>query len=351
MLRFCTHFRLRNLVAAAGLLFLLGSCSSPSDEGDDGCTDLGVSKDLVRVMYWGEVTPGEYRPNQGFPTSFVRMPLWYRDDAILVYTAAFFGGPMVRGIFEVKINPQTYSLVGVEPAHFPYPILTFDYLASSEQLLLAYTTSAGIFEVALARVQGADIVSDSVIVDASRVPWSAQADGSGRIVYYSAGASPGFFEAGTDSLLLSLILTPTDALGFDCTADTLYFGQTIGAYSAARSAVLHKDLSTDNPPVVFADLEGEFVSVRADAKGRVLACTYFWGDTDTPPGSRVYQVDVTSGTTHLLDTRTHASGCRFVISDFASWSPDGSAFAFSASSFSGEQDLWPRSLWVHKRPR
>ena len=348
---------LRKLLSAAvWVLLIVGGCSSPTDDNYGGCPHTGLNEALVPVLYWGYSFPDDgYRANEGMPVSSITQPLWYRDDAILVNSGVQVGGSWVAGIFRVNIDPQSYQFVSVEPAGFPIPIRNFDYVPSTQQLLITYGSSDPSREAALAHFEGDEIIVDSVLVDASRAPWCARADDAGRIVYYRIGSSPGFFGVGTgangDSLLVSVVLDSRDASGFDLVLDSLYFGRTDGPSNDPHAIILQGDLAGGGQPVSFVELPGRFVSVRADGMGHVLVCTDYWGNDTIAPGGRVHVIDVASGTATRLDTRTQTVDCLTYVATFAAWSPDGHAFAFSSSAFSGEGDHWPPSLWVCKQPR
>jgi hypothetical protein len=46
--------------------------------------------------------------------------------------------------------------------------------------------------------------------------------------------------------------------------------------------------------------------------------------------------------------RTKTWDCRFIVNDHASWSPDGTDFAFAAGSFDGEGGRDPLTLWIYR---
>jgi hypothetical protein len=157
---------------------------------------------------------------------------------------------------------------------------------------------------------------------------------------YLAGAG----RVAGDRVLVPVSLAVGEGGAFDVDGNTLVFGRTIEAESI-RAVILAYDIATGDAPRVVADLPGRFVSASLSAGGCVLVCTTSYAAAS--PFSNVVRVlDLETGNSRVISTRTHVSKCRHVISDFACWSPVGTAFAFSGAAFTFERDLFPRSLWI-----
>jgi hypothetical protein len=147
--------------------------------------------------------------------------------------------------------------------------------------------------------------------------------------------------SGSDSLIHSIGLLPSDARGFDVAGGKLCFGFTDATYNTQFYVI---DLLDSQTPRRVGEIEGSFVSVGIDPTG---SCAIVSTEVIRPePGSIVGIVDLQAESYRRIDVRTRP--CSFMTADFASWNPQSGAFAFSAGGFTGEGDVFPRQLWIKR---
>lgn len=304
-------------------------------------------------MYWGNVSPSQDEPNQGDPTGNVNYPLWYAPNAILMSSAKRENGNVVRGIFDVEIDPASLSFRSIRTFAFPYLIRNFDFNPSAGEFLVTFSLSASNAQVVRCVAAEPILAVVDTLLDESWLPRRARFAGpGGPVIAYAtdpATTEAGFYSlsdgATGDSLLLAIDLSIRDALGFDAGAGKLVFGVTKLTNGAPSTELFLLELGGNNVAQSIANLPRAFVSADIDPIGaRAVVCT--WDGYADPPGSTVYVVDLVSGQFVPVAVRTYPVG--FVLASFASWSPQDQGFAFSAGGFSGEGDVFPRELWVKK---
>jgi hypothetical protein len=331
-------------VGAVGVAFV--ACDSVTDGG--GCDEQPISRYLKRIMYWGTVAAGQDEPNQGTETGDIYQPIWHRPDRILVRTARVDAGAVVRGIFEVSVDSLTQSFQGVSTFAFPFLIRDFDYDPATAEFAVTFSRDpVNIQTVRALAIEPSLVVVDTVLNESWYPRAARYAEGGGLFVYARSPVTQaaGFYflanpPLSVDSLLYAVDLSIPDARGFDVAAGELCFGVTNGL----ETQVSVIDLAGDRQPRKLATIDGSFVSVCVNPSGTcaVVSTEVFAPD----PGSIVGILDLATGSFSRVDVRTRL--CGFVIADFASWDPAGKMFAFSASGFTGESQVYPRQLWARR---
>jgi hypothetical protein len=288
------------------------------------------------------------------PSTNIRLPQWYVGDRVFIVSSILVDGETVRGVFDVEIDPATYSFRSVTPVTFPHLVFGFDYENVTDEFLVTYSEAPGLMAVTRAERVDSILQVTDVVADNSWMPDGARGtgDGTGAIVY---GTDPttqirGFHRltwspTPTDSLVFAIDLSPSDGRGFDVWNNQVAFGVTSGSFASARTAILLLKTRTSDPPYVVADLKGNFVAAAIDPSGACVAvCHQIVGDPYTEPGDRVTIVSLADGSATPVSIKVRP--CTFSIADFVSWSPSGNALAVSAGSFTGEGGSYPRELWV-----
>lgn len=336
--RVCTGVLIGTLSVAA--------CDSSTDGGR--CEDDSISPNLKRIMYWGEVEPDHWEPNQGIEAGGIFHPVWYADDSILVHTGKLDHGVDVVGIFNVAIDPATYSFRGVESYAFADVIRDYDYDPPTGDFAITFSKTPSDIQTVSARVAGDSLVAGNTILDASWFPLAARfVSSADEIVAYAHDPSTlinGFYyvsriSPSSDSLLHAIDLSVSDARGFDIAAGTMCFGRTDLA-GGGMSTISVINLNGDQTPRIVATLKGAFVSASVHPAG---SCAVVSVSDLSEPGSVVGLLDLASGSFTRLDVQTRP--CTFATADFASWNPTGDAFSFSAGGFDGEGGEFARQLW------
>ncbi|HEX5132040.1 MAG TPA: hypothetical protein VFX92_06095 [Candidatus Krumholzibacteria bacterium] len=338
--------RLNALVVGGALpLMALGflSCDSPGDGGKVS----PLSGDLIRVMYWGNVSPVQDEANFGTPTGNVRYPQWYSPDAILVVSAKLEDPGVVRGLFDVRIDPATRAYKSVTPYSFGHVVRNFDTHPAGGEMLVTMSVDPMSLQTVRCILAAPSLAVVDTVVDGSWLPvctrYAGPSTGIATYALTPPGDTPGFYyraqEGEEDSLILAVDLGLSDANGFDADEEKVVFGVT----SPSFETNLHIVTLASRKDTVVATLPGEFVSVAISPAGdRAIVCTFeLFGSA---PGSRIVVVNLQTGKSAPVGVRTHEFGD--VLAEFPSWDPSGNAFAFSGSGFTGEGDVYPRELWV-----
>jgi len=329
--------------AALAIVCFLG-CDIISDD----CDDRPFLPQLKRVMYWGYVSADHWEANQGVEIGNVYHPVWHAEDRIFVHTARVVHGEGAVGIFNVMIDPATWAFRGIRTLASPHVSRDYDYEPSTGDFALTFSFTPVDIQTIWARAAGDSLEAGATIRDASWYPLCARFVDADAMVLYAhnpATSINGFYfvsreESDLDSLLYSVDLSEADARGFDVTAGTLCFGET--DLSGRPKAVIRViDITSDPNPRYVTTLDAVFVSACVHPNGTCAIISVY---DPRRPGNVVGLVDLESGA--FTEINIHTRPCAFPIADYASWNPDGDAFAFSASAFNGEGALYPRQLWV-----
>jgi hypothetical protein len=320
-------------------------CDDPNDGGKLHPRD----KDLVRVMYWGNVSPTQDEPNQGTPTGKIWYPQWYAADAILVHSSKLEDPGILRGLFKVDIDPATFAFRGVSSYAFPDLIRNFDVTSDAGEILVTMSEDPSSLLTVRCIITGPSLAIVDTVVAGSWLPVCARYAGpSDGIVTYALtppGGVAGFYyresKDAPDSLILAVDLEVIEANGFD--ADELVVAY--GVVSSVYDTDVHIFSLATGEDTVVTTVQGEFRSISISPDHiRALVETF---ETSMEPGSRVYVVDLSTGSFEAIGLRTQPEG--FVLAQFPSWDPTGARFAFSASGYTGEGDVFPRELWIKSR--
>ena len=318
-------------------------CDKPTDTG--GC-DEPISRDLTRVMYWGEVSGDHWAPNTGYEIGEIRQPVWYANDGIFVRSRRINHGVDENGIFSVAIDPQKNSFVAVHVLTFPDVIRDFDFDATTGDFALTFSRTPNDIQTVLARASGTTFVVVDTILGSSWYPLSARFAKDGMYLYAHDPSTlvNGFYFASLstpeeDSLLYATSLSVTDARGFDSGSGIVCFGKTDPVDGTTTISVI--SVANDQGPRSVATLPGAFVSACISPSG---SCAVICLEGLEQPGSVVGLLGLATGRFARLNVRTRP--CGFVTADFASWSPSGKVFAFSAGGFDSEGGVFPRQLWA-----
>ena len=349
-----SFLRMLALPCALLVVLLCGACSDSSvSSGGIPCEGQTIDPSLLEIMYWGATSPTNWEPNTGTPTGNLVRPLWYREDAMLIQSVSLRNSEVVRGLFEVSLDPTTGLFSGVSSYEFPFFILMFDHLAGVDELLVTYTSGAYISAVCLAKTVGNALTIVDSLVDTSWLPIGARYINDDEYVIYGrdpATSLAGFYYMSRDtlrgdSLLVAANLLGTDVAGFDVCGSKLYYGVTSNVSGTMQ--LFEVDLVGGGAPVLLAEFEGAFVSVSLSELNRFAAVSRFaFSRGDGIPGSRIDLVNLDSREVTSVDVRTRP--CGFVIADFANWNPSGDSFAFSGAAYTGEGEVFPRRLWVRE---
>jgi hypothetical protein len=323
------------------------SCDSVTDNGGD--CDHKVSSSLKRVMYWGTVSADQDEPNQGIGAGDIFQPIWYRNNRILIRSVRADKGVLVRGIFEVSIDSLSLDFKGVDTYAFPFLIRDFDYDATLQEFAIVFSRSADDIQVVRAQRAGSNLAVIDTLLGQSWHPRSARYDQAGGGVFAYA-TSPitqvsGFYYVSTpgtsDSVVVPIVLPISDVRGFDVSNGRICYGVTTDS-NGFETQIWLRDFHNNQNPQLLAHFPGVFVSATLNATATcAIVSTEVTGKS---PGVVVRTVDMSSGASKLVDVKTHA--CGFAIADFSSWNPGETSFAFSASAFTGEGDVFPRELWL-----
>ena len=301
-------------------------------------------------MYWGTVSADQDEANQGYEDGDIRQPLWYRPGGILVNTGRVDKGKLVRGLFDISIDPVTYSFRSFHTFAFPFLIRDFDYDTSSGQFAVTFSRDPVNIQVVRALAQDATLAVVDTVVGAAWFPRAARfADSGAGIVVYARNPSTeveGFYHVSSsasepDSLIFPINLSIDDARACDVAAGKLCFG--VSSEDLKTSSVFLIDLSAKRGPRRLATVNGVFVSCSINRQGShaIIATELHLPNSS---GSAVGVLNLATGAVQPLDVRTTA--CGFVLADHPSWNSDGDAFAFVGSAYTGEGEVFPWQLWA-----
>jgi hypothetical protein len=324
------------------------ACDSVNGHSD---CDKPVSSNLKKIMYWGTVSADQDEPNQGMGAGDIFQPIWYRTDRILIRSARVDKGVLVRGIFEVSIDSLSLDFKSVDTYAFPFLIRDFDYDATSQEFAIVFSRSANDIQVVRARRVGSNLAVVDTVLGQSWHPRSARYEqAGGDLIAYASNPITqvsGFYYVNTpgtsDSVIVPILLPISDARGFDTANGKICYGVTTDS-NGFETQIWLRDFRGNQNPVLLAHFPGAFVSATLNATATcAIVSTEVTGKS---PGVVVRIVDLLSGASQPVDVKTHP--CGFVIADFSSWSPSETSFAFSASAFTGEGDVFPRELWARR---
>jgi hypothetical protein len=354
------RLRPHHLALITSAIALCLGCDSPTDQS--GCLPASVNSNLTRVLYWGEVESdlGSTHANAGYPVDDVLLPRWIQDDRILIFGNVIHNEKLERGIFQLDVDPVTFRLQDI--TRYVYNgviwIRAYDWLSESSEVVLEYSVSSQHVAVAKGRLENGAL---NLGPELAGVDWQPSGvshwPGHQGFVFYGrdpATTKPGFFwlrddDAVPDSLLLELPATVDDTMTFDFSPDgsVLYTATSSEDYPQTCRLFAY-DLASGVGIVIFEG-RGSFYSLDAHAtQNRVLLNRWYFGAAHTWPGEYVNVIDRDTGRQSLVDVRTHAYDCSFIVAHDVTWRPDGGAFAFLGGWFSGEGDYAPLELWVRK---
>jgi hypothetical protein len=291
------------------------------------------------------------KPNQGVDlTGDIRQPIWYRTDGIFVRTEHLESGRYVRGVSDVSLDAEgRYD--GVLTFEFPHLIRDFDYSPTEHEFVVTFSRSANHVETVRASPVGLALAVVDTVLGTAWLPRAARYLGStGNVLCYATSPDSlisGFYVSGAsvapDSLVVRVDLSIGEARGCDVGEALICLGETVAGPTRTEVSVI--DLRGDLARRTISTLEGSFVSVALNEADRcaIVATEVFYPD----PGAKMHLVNLADGSAVSVDVRTQRCAC--VLADFASWAPDGTAFAFSSGGFTGEGDVSARQLWVRTR--
>jgi hypothetical protein len=339
----------RTFLIAAAMCVATLSCDSVT--GND--CDRKVSSDLKRIMYWGTVAADQDEANHGYESGEIRQPLWYRPGGIFVNTGRVDKGAFVRGLFDISIDPVTYSFRSFHTFAFPFLIRDFDYDPSSGQFAVTFSRDPVNIQVVRALGQDTALAVVDTVAGAAWFPRAARfLESSGGIVVYARNPTTeveGFYHVPStvsepDSLILSIDLSIDDARAFDVAAGKLCFG--VSSDDFRTSSVYVIDLDANRGPRRLATVNGVFVSCAINRQGSyaLIATELFLPNSS---GSAVGVLNMSTGRVQGLDVRT--TPCGFVLADHPSWNNKGDAFAFVGSAYTGESQEFPWELWARTK--
>jgi hypothetical protein len=352
---------------SAGTVFiftcLLAASCSLVDGGDDGKPKQTWERNpsLKELLYWGEVDPQNWAPNEGVRVGNLRNPTWVASDRILVVTGTVIHGNSVKGLFGVNIDPSSLQYTGYTAYEFAPWIWTLAYNRAVDQLAVLYYVEGSPPNAAFVSLEENQVVIQKQIVGQDWNPtgidfWPSR---DGVVIYgsHSTNGIGGFYWCRTDtasetrdSLLCAVPLSQSDARGFSINADgtRLYFGTTVYLEGQYNALILSLDLRTAGAePVVLLQRKGGFIAVRCH-----------------PVDPNVLLVNFDSDEAHIELVETEPLVCLELnvetretrvgvhnTNEYPSWSPDGRHFAFSASWYDSEGGGWPWSLWTYQDAR
>lgn len=299
-------------------------------------------------MYWGRVSPEQDKPNQGYETGNIYQPIWYQADKIAVRSAQLDADSLVRGIFDIEVDPSTLGFRKIHTLAFPYLIRDFDYDPISGRFAITFSKDAANIQTVRANAAEPALAVIDTVLNEQWFPRAARFWGSDLLVYAQNPTTfiSGFYfvpSAGTigDSLVLAADLSIADVRGFDVAGNQLCYGVT----ESEQSQIFVMDLTQSLPPRRVATIAGEFVSASLNASGTCAVVSAFVYQPNEA-GNIVGLLNIASGSYKRVDVRTQS--CGYVTADFAYWNPTSNGFAFSAGGFTGESEVFPRQLWARK---
>ena len=327
--------------------------------GVSACTDkdsmVDLNPKLEMVLYWGTPTAGTNQFNVGPPTLHdIYFPVWTAADQFYVFTRHFNAGDITAGVFQIHVDPSTLDFASSTTYEFDRVVSNMVQDRGDGSLLV--NTSDGGYKVS--RLGFASGLTESLAVGPAWNPWGCS-DWPGRrgVVFY--GRHPetqvsGFYWIGagsdTDSLLLAVEVSRIAARGLAVTSDGR---KLLFATDDNPLRFFSFDLTIAGAsPVQFAERSGGVpaISPHPVLPSRMLLTYTYPGGATRPPQSHIELFDLERMSSIDLDVRTEPSLNRFSTNDHPSWSPDGSAFLFSAGATSGEGEYIPFSIWLYRSP-
>ena len=343
-------------------LFCLTVFSCDTTEPGDYKVDLNPK--LHSVFYWGYSGPGEQTPNVGQSVGPPILNATWTHANIITFTTSFLDESDIlrKGIFEIEINPDDYSLVNNEYHIYEYghDILEMSYINSTDEfLLLVYKD--GNTEALTARLEGDNIIEKEVLVDNS---WSVEGikiwNKEAIFIFY--GRNPqtgiaGFYFLVKDSnntyqkeLIYAIEDPGLDRINFITSYDgkTLYFGLNENSKNYYGTMQLLKLSLTEEGamPIVILERKGGYIDVAQNPMDQSLLLVNYYNGNE-PQG----HIELFNSVTYEsidLNVRTITSKYYFITNKHPSWSPNGKHFTFSAGGFSGEGDTYYPDLWIYE---
>ena len=350
------------LVVLVVLSFLIYGCDT-TDSNDD---NYELNPKLYPVFYWGYSGPGVKVPNTG---QSVGPPIlnaaWTHHDLITFTTSFLDENDAVRkGVFEININPDTYSLVNNEYHIYEYEpdIQDMNYIPASGDYLMLVSDN-GTLRAVRAALAGDNVVEKEILVDDE---WSIEGItiwyGKDGFIFY--GINPetgisGFYSLIWNSssgyakeLIYSIEDPGLNTLSFITSMDGnyLYFGLN-GSTDIGNMQLLRLTLNGENKQAeVVLERNGSFIYAAQNPINQSLFLInyYFGGDAYDDPKGHIELYNSLTSESIDLDVRTISSKYYMIINEHPGWSPDGNNFVFSAGGFSGEGDTYMPDLWIYE---
>lgn len=343
---------------------MISACSLFDNDDSYPCKEISISTKLTRVLYWGEVDPENWKPNQGIPISSIRYPVWISQNKLLVSTGTLTSGQIIEGIFEIEIDPANFQFVKYTPYEFSNSIWTIRYDRNQSRPMIIYIDELSQSHAAYVSFSDNQTFIDDEIIGKD---WDPQAllcwPGKSGIVFY--GKNPddgvrGFYwhyqdSTGTeqDSLLYRLSINRWTARGSSISNDGkyLFFGIVEGPLFSMKTLVFKLDISQPNQnPTVILERKGEFIFVSPNPidSDQLLINYHFRGSGGNPPRGHIELINLKNSEAIDLNVRTTKYSCLYITSHTISWSADGLNFAFSSYEINNYGLIAsPLELWVY----
>jgi len=357
-----TRFFLQQFFSLGLAAVMLGCGLYDPDEHPPGKT-VPLNPKLKRVLYIGNVDPGNHLPNQGEPLGYVQLPVWVNSSKLYVYTSELKNEVVRRGLFEIEIDENTKAFKNYTVFEFPHYIRSAGFDRNKNKVFIIYVDQVQ-FKAAFVSFAGNSTIIDEELVGAEWSPRGMTSwPGKEGIVFYGQNPSNGnngFYwrhpdgRSGIkDSLLYAIALDPYTASAFSISNDgkNLFFGLNGGSQNDPHVQFLKLDLSRPaQNPLVIAERRGSYLAIQANPVNPelVLLNYIFGGDEVNPPQAHIEFLNLTTSQGIDLNVRTLSSLSWFILNQDPFWSPDGKHFAFCAGGATGEAAKYPLELWIYE---
>ena len=339
---------------ACGALLVLMAVSSCSEDPvrTPACTE-SLPANVQPTLSIGFEDATNTAPNVGQPVIDIFAPTWMAENQLLVYTGLLVDGVDQLGVYRVQLDPATLAFRSMTRYSFAHPIVSMEYLAGRDRLLMTYLGATGPAAV-LCRLDSASVVVEEVLVPPAWNCVRVRALGGGYVAYAtdpSDGVS-GFYLGDSmsgppDSLILDIDLSLAEANAFDVAAngEAVVFGERATRTSTLNSLALDGTVTVLAPSVPGLVRDIDASPVQPD---EFLVSYQFPGDSTRPPRGHVVVISAASGASTSVPVGTTEALCHFLSIHEVAYSPDGGDVVYSSSSYDGEGSSTARELWIRR---
>ena len=356
--RFCL-----GMISFALFCLIVFSC----DTTEPGNNKVDLNPKLHSVFYWGIKDPTTLIPNTGVSVGpSILFPTWTVNKKIFFYSSELINNIYKKGIFEIEINPNDYSLINNEYKLYEYDfnILNILNVSSTGEILLLVLKNGNSVPI-IAQLEGNYLVEKEILLDIS---WNVKGisiwNHKEGFIFY--GQDPqnnitGFYSLlkNTNNEYETKRILAIDDPGLNKTnfitsydGENLFFGLNESELNSNGTMQLLKLSLTEEGemPIVILERKGGYIDVAQNPvnQGLFLVNYFFGGNSLVEPQGHIELFDSATLQSVDLNIRTHIWLNRFIINEHPSWSPDGKHFTFSAGAFDGEGGRYDLELWIYE---